>query len=62
MRPKLRAAIAAAAAGCSVRILDRRSPDAVRAALAGEPTGTVIIGTASNDSAPGGIPAAGGDS
>ncbi len=62
MRPKLRAAIAAAEAGCSVRILDGRSADAIGRALAGEPAGTAVIGTAGNDSASGGIPVAGGDS
>lgn len=42
MRPKLRAAIAAAGAGCSVTIVDGRDPAAVRAALDGTKTGTSV--------------------
>jgi acetylglutamate kinase len=42
MRPKLHAAIAAARAGCEVRIVDGTSPDAVRAALDGTTTGTTV--------------------
>jgi len=42
MRPKLRAALTAAAAGCTVRIVDGRDPDAVLAALHGEPAGTRV--------------------
>jgi acetylglutamate kinase len=40
MRPKLRAAVTAARAGCEVRILDGRSALALAAALAGQPAGT----------------------
>lgn len=47
MLPKLRAAITAAQAGCTVRIVDGRSPDAVRAALAGEQVGTLVTSAAS---------------
>ena len=53
MRPKLRAAITAAAAGCDVRILDGRSTDAVRAGLAGGSVGTRILAAA------GAVPAGG---
>jgi acetylglutamate kinase len=42
MRPKLRAAIAAARAGCGVGIVDGTSPEAVRAALDGTMTGTTV--------------------
>ncbi len=56
MRPKLRVAIAAAEAGCEVRILDGRSPHAVRAALSGVAVGTQILKTA------GVAPVAGGQS
>jgi acetylglutamate kinase len=42
MRPKLRAAIAAAGAGCSVTIVDGTDPAAVRAALDGTTTGTSV--------------------
>ena len=42
MRPKLRAALVAARAGCTVRIIDGRSADAVAAALGGEPVGTTV--------------------
>jgi acetylglutamate kinase len=42
MRPKLRAAVAAARAGCQVAIVDGRSPEAVRAALDGTTTGTTV--------------------
>jgi acetylglutamate kinase len=44
MRPKLRAALHAARAGCEVRIVDGRDPDAVLAALRGEAAGTLVIG------------------
>ena len=42
MRPKLRAAITAARAGCAVAIVDGTNPDAVRAALDGTMTGTTV--------------------
>lgn len=42
MRPKLRAAVAAARAGCAVRIVDGRSAAALEAALAGEAVGTLV--------------------
>lgn len=42
MRPKLRAAIAAARAGCRVQIVNGRDPDAVRDALDGRMTGTTV--------------------
>lgn len=42
MRPKLRAALAAAAAGCEVRIVDGRAPDDLRRALRGESAGTMV--------------------
>ena len=42
MRPKLRAAIAAARAGCAVAIVDGTDPRAVRAALDGTMTGTTV--------------------
>ena len=42
MRPKLRAAAAAARAGCAVAIVDGRSPEAVRAALDGTTNGTTV--------------------
>ena len=56
MRPKLRAAIAAAEASCDVRILDGRSAKDVRAALAGAGVGTQIVKAA------GVAPVAGGQS
>lgn len=43
MRPKLRAAIVAARAGCAVQIVNGTDPGAVQAALDGEPTGTTVI-------------------
>ena len=46
MRPKLRAAAAAARAGCAVAIVDGRSPEAVRAALDGTTTGTTVTAAA----------------
>jgi acetylglutamate kinase len=46
MRPKLRAAVTAARAGCRVAIVDGRSPDAVRAALDGASTGTTVTAAA----------------
>jgi acetylglutamate kinase len=46
MRPKLRAAAAAARAGCTVRIIDGRSADAVTAALRGEAVGTTVTAAA----------------
>lgn len=42
MRPKLRAALTAARAGCDVRIIDGRSAADVERALAGEPAGTAV--------------------
>lgn len=42
MRPKLRAAIAAATAGCEVTIVDGTDPAAVRAAFDGTTTGTIV--------------------
>lgn len=42
MRPKLRAAVAAARAGCSVRIVDGRSAVALERALAGDAVGTLV--------------------
>ena len=42
MRPKLRAALTAARAGCRVAIVDGRSPEAVRDALDGTTTGTTV--------------------
>ena len=42
MRPKLRAAVTAARAGCVVAIVDGTDPDAVRAALDGTMTGTTV--------------------
>ena len=51
MVPKLRAAMAAAVAGCEVWILDGRSPQAIEAALIGEATGTRVhaaVGTGAN--------------
>jgi acetylglutamate kinase len=47
MLPKLRAAIRAAEAGCEVLIVDGRSAEAVSAALAGEPVGTLVTSAAS---------------
>jgi acetylglutamate kinase len=44
MVPKLRAAVAAAGAGCEVTIADGTDASAVRAAFEGRPTGTVIVG------------------
>ena len=46
MRPKLRAAVIAARAGCQVAIVDGRSPEAVRAALDGVTTGTTVTAAA----------------
>lgn len=42
MRPKLRAALVAARAGCEVRIVDGRSSSALEAALQGRPAGTMV--------------------
>ena len=42
MRPKLRAALVAAAAGCEVRIVDGRSVAELERALHGEPAGTMV--------------------
>ena len=42
MRPKLRAAVVAAGAGCEVRIVDGRSPSELERALHGEPAGTMV--------------------
>jgi acetylglutamate kinase len=42
MRPKLRAALTAAEAGCDVRIVDGRAPDDLRRALAGSAAGTLV--------------------
>jgi acetylglutamate kinase len=42
MRPKLRAALAAARAGCEVRIVDGRSAADVERALRGEAAGTMV--------------------
>ena len=42
MRPKLRAALAAVDVGCDVRIVDGRSPDDLRRALAGSAAGTLV--------------------
>ena len=42
MRPKLRAALVAAAAGCEVRIVDGRSTSALDAALRGGTSGTLV--------------------
>jgi len=42
MRPKLRAAVIAARAGCAVAIVDGTNPAAVRAALDGTMTGTTV--------------------
>jgi isopentenyl phosphate kinase len=42
MRPKLRAAVTAARAGCAVAIVDGTDPEAVRAALDGVKTGTNV--------------------
>jgi acetylglutamate kinase len=46
MRPKLRAAIAAARAGCDVRIVNGTSATEVAAALAGEDAGTTVTAAA----------------
>ena len=46
MRPKLRAAAAAARAGCAVAIVDGTDPGAVRAALDGTTTGTDVTAEA----------------
>ncbi len=43
MRPKLRAAIVAARAGCAVQIVNGTDPEAVQAALDGDPTGTTVV-------------------
>lgn len=42
MRPKLRAALVAARAGCEVRIVDGRSVAALEAALQGDDAGTMV--------------------
>jgi acetylglutamate kinase len=42
MRPKLRAALLAAAAGCEVRIVDGRSSSTLEAALSGDAAGTLV--------------------
>ena len=42
MRPKLRAALVAATAGCEVRIVDGRSVADLERALHGEPAGTMV--------------------
>ena len=42
MRPKLRAALVAARAGCQVRIVDGRSASDLERALRGEPAGTIV--------------------
>ena len=42
MRPKLRAALVAADAGCEVRIVDGRSPSELERALNGDPAGTMV--------------------
>ena len=42
MRPKLRAALVAAAAGCEVRIVDGRSVSDLERALGGGPAGTTV--------------------
>ncbi len=42
MRPKLRAALVAAAAGCEVRIVDGRSPSDLERALQGAAAGTMV--------------------
>ncbi|HEX2884253.1 MAG TPA: acetylglutamate kinase [Candidatus Limnocylindria bacterium] len=42
MRPKLRAALHAARAGCEVRIVDGRDPAGLAAALAGAAAGTLV--------------------
>lgn len=42
MRPKLRAALVAASAGCEVRIVDGRSPAVLEDALGGGASGTVV--------------------
>ena len=42
MRPKLRAALTAAEAGCDVRIVDGRAPNDLRKALAGSAAGTLV--------------------
>ena len=46
MRPKLRAAVAAARAGCAVAIVDGTNPAAVGAALDGMTTGTAVTAAA----------------
>lgn len=46
MRPKLRAALVAARAGCRVRIVDGRNPEAVSAALRDEVAGTELVAMA----------------
>jgi acetylglutamate kinase len=45
MRPKLRAALVAATAGCEVRIVDGRSASAMTKALAGATAGTLVTTT-----------------
>jgi acetylglutamate kinase len=42
MRPKLRAGLAAARAGCEVRIVDGRSTSELERALRGEGAGTMV--------------------
>jgi acetylglutamate kinase len=42
MRPKLRAAVRAARAGCEVLIVDGRSASVLERALRGEPAGTIV--------------------
>jgi acetylglutamate kinase len=54
MRPKLRAAIVAAEAGCEVQIVDGRNAAAVTAALRGELIGTQVTDTAGAQLAAGG--------
>ena len=46
MRPKLRAAVKAARAGCALAIVDGRDPGAVGAALDGTKTGTTVTAAA----------------
>jgi isopentenyl phosphate kinase len=42
MRPKLRAGLVAARAGCEVRIVDGRSASELERALRGEAAGTMV--------------------
>lgn len=60
MRPKLRAALRAARAGCDVRIVDGRDPHAVLAALRGEAAGTSVTVAPAPDSMDTTLPAYGG--